>query len=303
MKTILAIPLLFLLLIGCADSTSPFKKCTDFDIQGHRGARGYLPENSIPGFILALEQGATTLEMDIVVSNDAEVVLSHEPWMNSVICKDTDGNDFDEGQEPNLYQMSMEEIRTCDCGSKANPGFPSQKQMAISKPALWEVISVTEKLRTKGDSALPRYNIELKFKDEWVDVYHPNAEQFASLLIGELRELGISDRSCIQSFSNTALEAVHAIAPEVCTTWLIEEESDFMENALTLSFTPSIISPHYKMLTHEEVKFAHEVGAKVIPWTVNNQGDMLRMIELGVDGIITDYPDLLFDEVEKQKRS
>lgn len=303
MKKLLAIFLLLPLYFGCDDATSPFRSCPDFDIQGHRGARGYLPENSIPGFVLALEQGATTLEMDIVVSKDAEVVVSHEPWMNNVICTDAQGNEFDEGDVINLYAMSMDEIRSFDCGTKANPAFPTQQRMAVSKPALWEVISVTERLRTKGDSALPHYNIEIKFKDEWVDRFHPNAQQFASLLIGELRQLGISDRTCVQSFSKDALEAVHSIAPELCTTWLIEEEIDFEENAFDLSFIPSIISPHYESLTSENVEFAHDAGAKVIPWTVNEQAEMSKLIQIGVDGIITDFPDLLYDEVQKRKQS
>ncbi|MDG1262131.1 MAG: glycerophosphodiester phosphodiesterase family protein [Flavobacteriales bacterium] len=301
MKKKLIYAILPLLLLGCTNSHSPFAPCEQFDIQGHRGARGYLPENSIPGFVLALEQGATTLEMDLVVSADAELVLSHEPWLNEKICNDTEGSDLEAGQVKNLYEMSMDEIRSCDCGTKGNPDFPEQSPMATSKPALWEVISVTEKLRTKGDSILPNYNIELKFKDEWVNTYHPEAAQFASLVIGELRELGIVDRTCIQSFNQNALEAVHAIAPEICTTWLIDEEQDFATNATALSFIPSIVSPYYSDLTQEHVSFAHAKGMKVIPWTVNTELEMTRLIGIGVDGIITDYPDKLFDLITQEE--
>lgn len=301
MKKKLIFAILPLLLLGCTNSHSPFAACEHFDIQGHRGARGYLPENSIPGFVLALEQGATTLEMDLVVSADAELVLSHEPWLNEKICIGQEGNPLEAGQVKNLYQMTMDEIRSCDCGTKGNPEFPMQSPMATSKPALWEVISVTEKLRTKGDSIPPKYNIELKFKDEWVNVFHPEAEQFASLVIGELRELGIVERTCIQSFNQNALEAVHTLAPEICTTWLIEDEEDFTANATILSFTPSIVSPNFSDLTADHVSFAHDNGMKVIPWTVNTELEMTRMISIGVDGIITDYPDKLYDLITKDE--
>lgn len=269
-----------------------------FIVQGHRGARAHLPENSIPGFILAIEQGADVIELDLVVSRDTQLVVNHEPWLKSQICLTPNGDRVQKDKEWKLFEMDMVDIRLCDCGSLGNPAFPTQEKMSVARPALWEVVQVTEQLRTKRDSAEVMYNMEIKYRAEGAEKYHPRAEQFVSLVLGELRMLNILDRSTIQSFSSEVLEELHRQAPDVKTVWLTEDNAEIEEQLSRLTFIPSIYSPSYKTLTPEKLAFAHEKGMLVIPWTINDPYEMLRMIEMGVDGIISDFPDIL-KEVER----
>ena len=285
----------FLHLISCTTSAptedaSHMTISDTFEIQGHRGARGYLPENSIPGFVLALEQGAEVLEFDLCVSRDSQLVVNHEPWLNKKICLDPQGNPIENEDDWKLFSMDMETIRGCDCGSLGNPRFPTQVKRSVSRPALWEVVQVAEMIRTKGDSAKVRYNIEIKFEEGGEGIYHPTAEQFASLVIGELLELGIYDRTTVQSFSAEVLEALHALDPKLSTSWLVEDDASAEEQLARLSFVPTVFSPDYSSLSADDIDYCHANGTKVIPWTVNDQADMISLIELGVDGIITDFP-------------
>lgn len=295
-----------LLLLACTEQ-EPKEMLTvspeAFDIQGHRGSRGHLPENSIPGFILALEQGATTLELDLVVSADSQLVVNHEPWLNPEICKTPAGEPVREEGEWNLYRMPMEQIRACDCGSRTHPSFQTQKQMPVNRPALWEVVQVTDHMRTRRDSIKPSYNIEIKFRDEGVNTYHPDAETFARLVVDELNALDIKERATIQSFSAKALDAVNALDPDISTAWLVEDDAPLGEQLKKLSFTPDIYSPYHQILSTERIAEAHEKGLKVIPWTVNEKERMSELIRWGVDGIISDYPDSLWEVVMKEEKT
>ncbi len=279
-------------LIACGGGSTVIEVNDDFEIHGHRGSRGHLPENSIPGFILALEQGANVLEMDVVVSADGQLVVNHEPWLNKAICNDPNGKPVSENQSWNLYEMRMEDIRKCDCGSRGNPQFPSQKPMAVHRPALWEVIEVTEHMRTINGSE-PQYNIEIKYTHDAADRFHPNAETFVRMMLEELEKLGIQSRTTVQSFSNVVLEEVKKQSPNTPVVWLTDNDDSLQEHLNHLSFVPEIYSPHFKILTPERVHAAQQKGMKVIPYTVNEKAVMKQLIDWGVDGIITDYPDRL----------
>ena len=135
-----------------------------FDIQGHRGARGLKPENSIPAFLTALDSGVTTLEMDVVITQDRQVVVSHEPWMSAAICRDTAGNPFKEKVEKkyNIYKMKYEQVKQFDCGSKGNEKFPEQEKMKVFKPLLSDVIIAVENYIKNHSRFEVDYNIEIK---------------------------------------------------------------------------------------------------------------------------------------------
>src|SRR5687767_14515824 len=139
-----------------------------FDVQGHRGARGLLPENTIPGFLLALDSGVTTIELDVVVTKDKRIVVSHEPWMSPAICLDPAGNPLKPKEEKkfNLYQLTYDEVRQFDCGSLGNTNFPQQKKMVVSKPLLSEVIAAVENHIKSYASYKVDYNIEIKSSPE-----------------------------------------------------------------------------------------------------------------------------------------
>lgn len=300
-----------LLLFACNSSNQHKRNLESFEIHGHRGSRGHLPENSIPGFVLALEQGAHVVELDLVVSEDSQLVVNHEPWLNPGLCTGPNGEALPTDKLLNLFQMRMDSIRRFDCGSKGNPKFPDQKALPVSRSALWEVVQVVEHLRTRYGDSLPRYNIELKFyTDDWSEAkaleqygqaFFPSAEQFASLVIGEVRSLGVAERVSLQSFSAEVLEAIHGLAPEMQTVWLTDDQAGIEEQLGRLSFKPTIYSPNHRTLNEEIVRLAHERGVRVIPWTVNEESEMQDLINWGVDGIITDYPDRLYKLVDQLK--
>jgi glycerophosphoryl diester phosphodiesterase len=259
------------------------------DLQGHRGARGLLPENTIPGFLLALELGVDTLEMDVAINAEGHVVLSHEPWMSADICQHPDGRSVTRGEQENLkiYQMSDAEVASYDCGSRGHADFPRQKAMPVAKPLLADVLKAVAPLSTEV-----RFNIEIKSRPERDGVFHPEVGEYARLLYSVLQEHDVVSRSSIQSFDPRALEATHVLDPKISTVWLIERSRDFEKNLAYLSFVPSIYSPYYKLVNQALIDYMHDRDIQVIPWTVNKESTMRKLLTLGVDGLITDYPDL-----------
>lgn len=279
---------------GSSTETEESMEEQTFDWQGHRGARGLLPENTVPAFLLALEYPKiTTLELDIAVSGDNQLIVSHEPWLSHHICSGPDGQAVTEDEEAQLsiYQLTAAEVQTYDCGSRGNARFPEQKSMKVSKPLLSEVVKAAEERAKTLGRSLPRYNIEIKSRPGWDGEKTPDPVTFAALLLEEIDRLGIRKRSCIQSFDTRALEAVHAADPEMVTAYLVEELDSLEQNLAKLSFTPSIYSPYYLLVSANMVAALHERGMLIIPWTVNDTENMASLKDLGVDGIITDYPD------------
>ena len=266
-----------------------------FDLQGHRGARGMRPENTWPAFAYALALGIPTLEMDVVVSADGEVVVSHEPWMSPAICTAPDGRPLseNEAQEHNLYQMAYSEIAAYDCGSRAHPSFPDQMPTAAPKPLLPDVLERAEAFvrRTGRDPVF--YNIETKSRPEWETVFHPPPDVFAQHLIDVVQQAGVSSRTTIQSFDPRTLRYTREAAPGLRLALLVSQQADsgVSHNVNDLGFVPHIYSPSYKLVTPSMIKQAQSTGMQVIPWTVNSRGDMRRIIEMGADGFITDYPE------------
>ncbi len=267
-----------------------------FDLQGHRGARGLAPENTIPSFIRALELGVTTLEMDVVISKDGRVVLSHEPWFAASICSMPDGSPISEDDERslNMYEMTYEEIRQYDCGIRGNPRFPRQEKMAVSKPLLEDVFDRIEAFTASHQRPPVLYNIETKSRPETDDVYHPQPERFTRLVYAILEQKGLLARTTLQSFDERTLQVAHRIDPNLSLALLVGDHAamDLDERIESLGFTPSIYSPAYTLVDASLIERAVAYGMRVIPWTVNTPEEMEELIELGVHGIITDYPDL-----------
>lgn len=271
------------------------------EIHGHRGARGLLPENTIPGFILAIREGSDVLEMDLCISKDDQVIVSHEPWMSHEICTHADGQEIaaESERDLNLRQMTLEEIQTYDCGMHPHPRFPNQRQVPAHKPALAEVVDMAEKVPMLSEGRKIRYNLEIKHHQDLEPAFCPDATTFAQLVIDEVNRLGISDRTCIQSFSTDALEAVHQIDPDITTALLVESEGDCADQLARLSFTPSIYSPQWQLIDADDVHALQGQNIRVIPWTVNQEEDLYAVMQIGVDGIITDYPDRLYSMLDE----
>lgn len=264
-----------------------------FDWQGHRGARGLAPENTVPAFLRALEfPEIGTLELDLAVSADEQLVVSHEPWLSSAICAHPDGSAVLPEEEENLliFKHAYLEIQEFDCGTRGNPRFPEQEAQSAHKPTLDVVVKAVEEFCESTGREIPLFNIEIKSQPEWDGIKTPAPERFAQLVADKLRELELEERACIQSFDPRSLRAMRAIAPHITLALLVENLKGLETNVASLGFVPSIYSPYYKLVRPSTVKKAHQMNMKIIPWTVNETAQMKRLQAMGVDGIITDYP-------------
>ena len=270
-----------------------------YDLQGHRGCRGLMPENTIPAFLKALDLGVNTLELDVVISQDKQVVVSHEPYFNAEFSIKPDGTPVtkDEQKSLNLYAMPYAGIRQYDTGSNGNLRFPEQQKMKTCKPLLSEVIAAAEAYRKEKNLPTFAYNIELKSEETEYDKSQPRPEAFCDLVNAVLITANIAaERVFIQSFDFATLQTWHEgiLAKKLLPARLaalVENIWGVDHNLKKLGFMPAIYSPYYQLLSRDAVEKLHLQGVKVIPWTVNTTADMRKMLDLGVDGLITDYPD------------
>jgi glycerophosphoryl diester phosphodiesterase len=270
-----------------------------FDKQGHRGCRGLMPENTVPAMLHALGRGVTTLEMDVVVTKDKKVILSHEPWFGKEITTKPNGEYIGEREERtyNIYWMTYEQTKTFDVGMKPHPRFPQQQKMKLTKPLLADVIDSVKKDMMTRRRPVPYYNIETKTNPEFDGVFHPKPEEFVELLMAVIREKQIEEYVIIQSFDFRTLQYLHTHYPAIKTAMLIEDfdKRSLDEQIKALGFTPAIYSPAYQLVTEKIVKSCHRQNMKVIPWTVNDKAKIDELKKMGVDGIITDYPNLFIE--------
>ncbi|HET9056916.1 MAG TPA: glycerophosphodiester phosphodiesterase [Chitinophagaceae bacterium] len=271
-----------------------------FDIQGHRGCRGLMPENTIPAMLKALDIGVTTLEMDVVITKDKQVVLSHEPFFNHEISTKPDGSLVSDGEEKNfnIYQMSYAEVRKWDVGSRPHPRFPDQQKLKVYKPLLGELIDSVEKYLKEKKLRPVYYNIETKSLPIGDSVFHPLPDEFVELLMSVIKAKKIEDRVIIQSFDFRTLQIIHQKYPGIKIAALVEgSDSFFPEKEIKkLGFIPTIYSPYYLLVNESLVNYCHDNNIKLIPWTVNSISDARRLVNMGVDGIISDYPNIMIKE-------
>ncbi len=282
-----------LVLTSCIFKVPAQSYIPKFDIQGHRGARGLMPENTIPAFLLALDSGVTTIELDLAVTKDKKLVVSHEPWMSASICTNPDGSAFTGKDERkyNIYKMTYNQVKQWDCGSKGNEQFPQQQKMSTSKPLLSDVIVAIENHIKSYTRYEVDYNIEIKTLPEDDNKFHPTPQVFSDLVYTLIDQYLPLDRVVIQSFDFRVLKYWHEKYPEVRLSMLVENKKSIEENLDDLGFVPSIYSPYYKLISKQDVTWLHEMKIRVIPWTVDEPSDMLSLKGMNVDGFITDYPD------------
>lgn len=283
--------------------TNAMSSFPDFDFQGHRGARGLMPENTLPSFMKALEYPITTLEFDVVVSADSQLVISHEPWFHHDISSAPDGSPVTQQQarELNIFEMSYEEIASYDVGQRGNPNFAGQQAMPAVKPLMREALETVEAQVATMDRPPLMYNIETKSTPEWSGSYVPEPQVFAQLLYDALRDLGLLDRVFIQSFDVRTLQAIREIDANVALVLLVENERSVADNIAGLGFTPDVYSPYFIRIDEAMVTELHEQDIRLVPWTINEKEDMHRLIELGVDGLITDYPDRATEVLDERE--
>lgn len=288
----------YLFTVLMLNATVAFAQKPAFDLEGHRGCRGLMPENTVPAFLKALDLGVTTLELDVVISQDQQVVVSHEPYFNADITLKPDGSPVDkkEQKQLNLYQMPYAEIKRYDVGSIGNPNFLEQQKLKINKPLLSEVIREAEAYRKRKGLPLFSYNIEVKSVPSEYGTYQPEPGPFSDLVYAQIIEQLSPERVIIQSFDFAVLKHWKAQMEagkyrKMRLAALVENLRSIDKQLEELGFLPDIYSPYFRLLTKNKIAQLHEKGIKVVPWTVNKPDDMMQLIEWGVDGLITDYPD------------
>ena len=287
------------ILISCSNKSTPQNattEVTNFDKEGHRGCRGLMPENTIPAFEKAISLGVTTLEMDAMITKDKQVIISHDPFFSHEITTKPDGSYVTESEEKSLkiYGMTYEETQKFDVGLKPHPRFPMQQKLKVHKPKLSDVIDSAEAY-TKAKNLPPiQYNIETKSTAPTDDINHPKPAEYVELIMSIVKEKQIEQRVIIQSFDMRTLQYLHVKYPSIRTAYLFEPPSlsSFSSRLKELGFTPTIYSPDYTTLTPEIMKQCKDLGIQVIPWTVDDLAKMQELKNMGVDGLISDYPDL-----------
>lgn len=253
-------------------------------VHGHRGARAMRPENTLPAFEYAISVGADVLELDLAVTSDGVLVVSHDPSMNRKICQGPEG-------ETAIHKLTLAQVREWDCGSLKNSEFPKQQPVPGTKiPTFDEVLA----LAPKGTFS---FNIEIKSDPKHPDLA-PEPRVFAQLVAGAVRKHKLEKRVIIQSFDFRALLAMREIAPQLRMAALYAGiPKDIVEISKDAGGTP-IVAPHYMLVTKERVEKAHEAGLQVVPWTANSAGVWDRLIDDGVDAIITDDPAALIEHLK-----
>jgi len=275
----------------CATKSQKSQKHT-VEVQGHRGDRGNFPENTIPAFLSAVKNGADVIELDVVISKDQKVVVSHETFMSAQYMSDPDGNPIVKEKERsyNLYEMTYDSIKKFDSGSRGNAGFPQQQKLRTYKPLLSEVIDSVEHYVKVNKLKSIRYNIEIKSEKTDYGKRQPQPEVFSAMVMKIIVDKGIEKRMNIQSFDPILLNVFHKKYPKPTIAFLVGEGT-LTENLARLDFMPQIYSPNYKLLNKNQMDSLRTLKMKVIPWTVNEDAAIEQMLSLQVDGIITDYPE------------
>ena len=265
------------------------------DVQGHRGARGYLPENTLPSFARALELGVTTLELDVGVTRDGVVVIHHDRGLNPDIARGPDGQ-WVKRAVP-IHNLTYAELQRYDVG-RLRPGsgyarrFPQQQPLDGTRiPRLADLFALAKGHRV-------RFNIEPKMDAAALDETLP-AEQFARALIAEVRKAGVQDRTTVQAFHWPVLKVAEREAPEMATVYCTEGAGS--DPVRVHSAGGRIWSPDFQTLTPAKLAAARRWGMRVTVWTVNESADVERMIAMGVDGIASDYPDRVLQQLKGQR--
>jgi glycerophosphoryl diester phosphodiesterase len=271
-------------------------------LQGHRGCRGELPENTIEAFLRAVDAGVSTLEMDVVLTGDRDVLVSHDPWISQEIMIMPNGEKIDPAtqHELNIFEMSTDSCQTYVCGSKRHKNFPEQKQVKSFKPTLKQAVEAVRDHCRKKNLPVPSFDIEVKSTLAWEGKYHPSPESYASIFLREFLTLSIAHMSTVQSFDHRILNSIHKQYPELDLIYLSEREREISEMLTTLNFKPYGISLDYKLWTDQKVKECKDQGLHMTAWTVNTEVEMNALLTMGVRDIITDYPTMMVKALKKQ---
>lgn len=258
-------------------------------VEGHRGARWVLPENTLPGFRHAIEVGADYIELDVAVTKDDVLVISHDLELNPAICKGPDG------LSSVVRQLTVAETKQFDCGWKANASFPSQRALPGTR-----MPTLAEALETLAPLGTFKFNIEIKSNPARPELTPPPTE-LARMVLTQIRKHKIEQRVIVQSFDFRTILALKDMAPEIPRAALWSTKGDSFLDVAKRAGDVEVLSPNLSLVTPENVKAAHAAGFQVVPWTANQPDEWKLLIEADVDGIITDNPQELLRYLRERK--
>lgn len=284
----LTLVLTSIITMNACQSNKPYS----VSVQGHRGDRGNWPENTLEAFKSAVDKGVDVLELDIVINKYGDIIVSHEPYMHSDYVLLPNGEPINPNNQRslNIYNMSLDSIQAFDAGTKFHSAFPNQIKTPTYKPSLREVFLFLENEYGKEIFASIAFNIELKSNPKEYGKYQPYPENMTAIFFKFMAKYKYVEY-ILQSFDINILENAKIKKPNLPISYLVSQGS-LLDNLKKLTFKPDIYSPNFKLLTSEfKVKEIQNHSIKVIPWTVNEEYDIKQLINWGVDGIISDYPE------------
>lgn len=264
------------------------------EVQGHRGARSLRPENTLSAFRYALENKIPVLEMDLQYTKDHVLVLGHDEILNPEICLDPQGKKLT--SQVLVNELTMVELQKYDCGTLVHPRFP--KQISSPKEKMPTFVEVLKLVNDFESSQKTKYklNVEIKVPNEYVK---KNISRMVKELIAAVKKHKIYDRTVLQSFDIEVIDVARAIDSKLKTSFLIEEKMDIVTRDFIKKYKFNILSPNYKLLTKALVKDLQSQGIQVIPWTANDPKVWKSLLDMEVDGIITDDPVALKEYLQK----
>lgn len=288
----------FCLLTGCLStkkSTSGNASPVSFYNVGHRGARGIMPENTIPAFEKGIEVGANTIEFDVHITKDHKVVIYHDASFTPSYTTKPDGTDIsnDERKQYTFYQMNYADIRKFIIGEKEYPAYPEQERLKTYAPLLSEMIDSIENFTRRNHYPPVVYLLEIKSGAKTDGTEQPAPEAYMRIMMNVLKPYlnKIKGRLIIQSFDMRPLQVLHRTHPSIPLGYLTGDKSKSVaENIETMGFVPAFYNPYFSLVNPDFLKECNTRGMKVLPWTVNDASEMKKLKAMGVDGIITDYP-------------
>jgi glycerophosphoryl diester phosphodiesterase len=251
---------------------------------GHRGARGIAPENSILSFQKALEYPISGVEWDVVVNKDKELVISHEPYFKPSICQADNISDA-QLKTYNIYRMTQAEIEKFDCGTKYNPNFPEQLKTLSTKPTFKEVV---QQINFQDKTIL----FEIKSEKKEYGISQPFPEEFARIILDEVNLSGLKENIYFMSFDPNILNAIYCQDSTFRFIYLTYKPFKSVNKFLShCTFKPYALGMYFPTITKGKGYALSRKGVKLFAWTVNNKEQTMDLIQKGVDGIITDFPD------------
>lgn len=263
-------------------------------IQAHRGGAALYPENTIAAMIHAVKLGVPVLELDLHITKDQKVVVSHDAYLNAKKTLRPDGKRIDPQEQMNyrIYQMNYDSLKQYDVGSLPFSEFPNRKNIACHVPLVSDLIDTVERYTKTNNLPPVGYNIEIKSDTSKDGVFSPDYKRFADLVMEVLLKKDLGNRLTIQSFDFRTLNYLYNKYPKLNYSYLVEPNGETFQQSLShLNFVPHIYSPDYRMVTQKMIKKAHKRKMLIIPWTIDDKNNIKRLQKLGVDAIITNQPD------------